>query len=180
MAANPGKRPSEAFRERVRDARKARGWSPAELAERVGMDRSAVTRIELGPPPKGRNVSLDELFVFAFVLGVPPAWLLTPAGSSEVVRITDTETGDAFGVRSWIGGWPLGSEVDDRTLFAVMPEEEMAVQRRPGLVSLRWLWRRLVDASLSQNRERARGALAGIEREVERLRAELDDQAKED
>jgi len=55
ITADPGARAelhraSVAFGDAVRDCRRARGWSVAELAERAGVSRDLVYRIEAGQP----------------------------------------------------------------------------------------------------------------------------------
>jgi transcriptional regulator with XRE-family HTH domain len=56
----------------IRQRRTARGWTQAELAERIGVDRVFVTQLEGAT----RNVSLDVLERLARVFRVPPGTLL--------------------------------------------------------------------------------------------------------
>ena len=55
-----------AFGVRLRKLRKARGWTQAEMADRLGLDRSYIAEIETGK----RNPCLLNLRVFADGLGV--------------------------------------------------------------------------------------------------------------
>jgi transcriptional regulator with XRE-family HTH domain len=57
---------------RIRRLRRTRGWSQATLAERAGLGRITVTRIELGT----QDASLSTLAALATALGVPLRALL--------------------------------------------------------------------------------------------------------
>jgi transcriptional regulator with XRE-family HTH domain len=56
----------------IRTRRTARGWSQATLAERAGLGRITVTRIEVGT----QDASLTTLAALAKALGVPVRSLL--------------------------------------------------------------------------------------------------------
>lgn len=58
--------------QRVRGFRRARGWTQADLAERVGMTRASVANLEAGR----QNIGIERLALFAQSLDVPPAELL--------------------------------------------------------------------------------------------------------
>ncbi len=57
------------FGERVRQLRKARGWSQEEFAHRAGLDRSYVGGVERGE----RNISLENICLLAAGLGITPS-----------------------------------------------------------------------------------------------------------
>lgn len=59
------------FGNRVRQLRKARGWSQEEFAHKVGIDRSYMGGVERGE----RNVSLENICLIARALEIPPAGL---------------------------------------------------------------------------------------------------------
>ena len=61
------------FGKRVRQLRKARGWSQENFAHEVGLDRSYMGGVERGE----RNVSLENICLIAKALAVPPAELFT-------------------------------------------------------------------------------------------------------
>lgn len=61
------------FGERVRALRKKQGWTLAEMAHRLGVDRSYLNEIELGK----RNVCLLNLEVIANGLGLSVAQLFS-------------------------------------------------------------------------------------------------------
>jgi transcriptional regulator with XRE-family HTH domain len=58
---------------RIRKLRKARGWTQAEMAERIGIDRSFLADVERGK----RNVSILNLELIAKGLRVSLSQLLT-------------------------------------------------------------------------------------------------------
>lgn len=71
------------FGKRVRQLRKARGWSQENFAQKVGLDRSYMGGVERGE----RNVSLENICLIARALAVPPAelfngWDIAP-GSTD-------------------------------------------------------------------------------------------------
>jgi len=73
------------FGNRVRQLRKARGWSQEEFAHRVGLDRSYMGGVERGE----RNVSLENICLIAVALGLPPAELFL--SWTEAVETYDPE-----------------------------------------------------------------------------------------
>lgn len=67
---------------RVAEARKARGYSQDKLAGALGLDRTAVTKIESGR----RQISSLELVRLAEVLSRPIQWFVSPPPASIVSR----------------------------------------------------------------------------------------------
>lgn len=63
--------------ERLRAARRERGWSLAALAERAGVGKGSLSEIENG----GRNPTLSTLYALAGALGLPLSTLLAEPGS---------------------------------------------------------------------------------------------------
>jgi transcriptional regulator with XRE-family HTH domain len=68
--------------ERVRAAREASRRTQGELAQALGIDRTALVRIEAGQ----RNVSAVELFNMSDQLGVPVMYFLSPPGRVVMSR----------------------------------------------------------------------------------------------
>ena len=66
------------FGDRLRELRRAHGWSQEEFAARVGLDRSYVGGVERGE----RNVSFDNIQLLATALGVSPGELFPIPESS--------------------------------------------------------------------------------------------------
>lgn len=84
-------RPSEIIGEQVALARHRRRWTQSDLAEAVqehdpdsNLGRGAIAKIESGV----RRVSIDEMLLLAAAVNVPPAMLLVPLGSDDVVEVT--------------------------------------------------------------------------------------------
>ncbi|WP_420311905.1 helix-turn-helix domain-containing protein [Streptomyces sp. YS-B37] len=67
---------------RIAETRESAGLSQGELASRIGVDRTAVVRMEQGE----RKVSALELFQIADALGAPPAHFLTQPPAALVSR----------------------------------------------------------------------------------------------
>lgn len=59
----------QTFGERLRMLRKQRGWELDDLAVRIGMTKTSVSRIELGK----QNLSIDDIGAIAGALEVSPA-----------------------------------------------------------------------------------------------------------
>jgi transcriptional regulator with XRE-family HTH domain len=100
--ADDQRRPSEVFATRLRETRKARGFSQTELAQQMTeqgqpMSKAALLRIENGE----RGLSLDEALAFAAVLYAVPAHLLSPPDDA-IVRLTDKLGVDGEGLRAWL------------------------------------------------------------------------------
>ena len=128
---------SDIVAQRIKTARKRRGWSAQELADRLAaagapeLSMFVISNIESGRRKDGRRrreVSVDELFLIAYVLGVPPIHLLVPAeGSEEPVEV-------APGVRvdkpepmlRWIRGDQTLPGIDPRGFFAATLEHVQA------------------------------------------------------
>jgi transcriptional regulator with XRE-family HTH domain len=62
------------FAERAKDLRAARHWSAQELANRSGVSRVAISKIENG----GRGVPLGDAVALAGALGVPLTDMIRP------------------------------------------------------------------------------------------------------
>jgi transcriptional regulator with XRE-family HTH domain len=93
---------AEVFARRLRETRRARGWTQAELAQRVTevgrpLSRAAVMQIESGR----RGVQLDEAIALAAVLHAVPAQLLSPP-EGEIVDLHAKAGVDGQGMRNWL------------------------------------------------------------------------------
>lgn len=71
------------FAERVRAVRHARAWSVQELANRSGMHRVAISKIEVAI----RGISLGEAVTLSEALGVPLDVMVRPGVFSVVGSI---------------------------------------------------------------------------------------------
>ena len=72
----------DAMQNRIRELRLKRGWSQAELAEKLGVSRQTVIAIE-----KGRyDPSLPLAFKIARVFGEPIEAIFTPEEDNDAAR----------------------------------------------------------------------------------------------
>lgn len=92
------RRPSDVVAERVRRGRRELGWTLQQLAEecqRLGAEKLTVAslgNIERGTTEsrKRRDVTVDEVFILGYALGVPPLLMMIPLGENEPLEITRT------------------------------------------------------------------------------------------
>lgn len=110
------------FGELVRGARVERGWSQRELADLLGLDTSAISRLEAGT----RTTKLTEAVTLSEVLGVPLNALATrkdPVGRIEAaLGRADTRARSA---RTAVGA-ALRAYVEVSRLVADAPEPAMS------------------------------------------------------
>lgn len=134
---SPAATMSDTVGDRIRAARKRRGWSAQKLADELAaagapqLSMFVISNIESGRRKDGqrrRDVSVDELFVVAHVLGVPPIHLLVPSADSgaavEVapgVRVDRPEL-----LLRWIRGDETLPGIDPRGYFAATLEHVQA------------------------------------------------------
>jgi len=78
-------RPSDTFPARLRDARELRGLNQGELADKAGMQASAISHFETG----GRKPSFDNLRRLADALDVTTDYLLGRAKEVGAVAAAD-------------------------------------------------------------------------------------------
>lgn len=107
MANNLPVRSLEAeFACRLRDLRQARNMSRKDLARRCAeagapvFTEMVITRLENGQ----RRVNLDDVYALAYVLGVSPLAMYTPASGDADVALTATVTAPAASVYEWTVG----------------------------------------------------------------------------
>ena len=82
--------------ERIRLARRVTGLSQSQLAQAVGVQRSAVSHWEA---PMGKNPSVSHLRQIALVTGIQFEWLATGRGEmplSREVQLDSIATADAL------------------------------------------------------------------------------------
>jgi transcriptional regulator with XRE-family HTH domain len=114
---------SQVFARRVREVRRRRNWSQADLAARLGVDRTTVAKIEREGGTRS-NVSLTELFDIAAALGVTPVQLLVPR-DSEAGVVVGGKVIPPKAAREWIRGERLLDRKGDHlTFFLELPEDE--------------------------------------------------------
>jgi transcriptional regulator with XRE-family HTH domain len=122
--------PSDLIAERIRDLRKARGLTVAELAARcaaAGMPRltaQTLYKLEAQRSTRQRLIAVDELLILAYVLDVAPVHLIAGLDDDVPLPFPDWSV-TARGARMWIRGMaPV--EGGDKKLYAatVPPSEE--------------------------------------------------------
>jgi transcriptional regulator with XRE-family HTH domain len=81
---------SDHVAEKIREARKQRGWSTADLAQRCGLSRAIIENIEGGRRDadghRRRDVTVDELFAISEALNIGPLILLPARKIDSVDR----------------------------------------------------------------------------------------------
>jgi transcriptional regulator with XRE-family HTH domain len=117
---------------KIRDARKQRGWSTDELAERCGLTGNVIENIEGGRRRGGertRDITVDELFAISWALGAGPLELLPsgprPYSSEDLARVRALEQAMQ----------DLG--VDHQRLHALDMELERAIEERRAVIEER-------------------------------------------
>jgi|GraSoiStandDraft_41_1057321.scaffolds.fasta_scaffold1556533_1 transcriptional regulator with XRE-family HTH domain len=117
-------KPSEVFRARLREVRRLKGWTQADLASALaaaGMNlgEPAITRMERGT----RGLSLDEAVAIAAVLGVSPLHMIVPLDddSAQIAPGRTVSTADA---RAWIRGLTPLIQADEQLFYALTPASE--------------------------------------------------------
>lgn len=129
--------PGQIVAQRIKEARKRRGWTQQQLADQLGVLRPTITKIEQGGD-RAKNFSVFDLFAFAVALGVAPVHLLVPLDDEAEVQIADGRDLPAPDARMWIRGWLLLDDSDPQAWFDNLPRAEqeafvkLAVARATG------------------------------------------------
>lgn len=123
---------SQAIAASVRKYRQMRGWSVRELSEKCSelgattLTQASLTNIERGLTARegrgSRAVTVDELFVLAAALGVPPAVLVLPFGEHNQIAVLPNFPMDPLNAFRWfIGGDAARDLLDQEIRFANEP-----------------------------------------------------------
>jgi transcriptional regulator with XRE-family HTH domain len=165
------KRPSDVFRQRLRETRKAHGLTQGDVGARMReagfpMDKAAVQRVEKGE----RGISLDEALAFASVLSAVPAQLLTPPGDEDVYLTKNVGVNGA-GMRAWLRYGDAfiadGGDLPDE-LFRDRVMQAMAVYAQA-----------LVDAKRNDDKAGIQDAYRAIETVLDRERERQDEATRQ-
>jgi transcriptional regulator with XRE-family HTH domain len=136
--------PSEVFPGRLAEIRGRKRWSQRKLAEEMTsrgdgsvMDQGTISRIEAGR----RLVTLDELFWFAWTLGVSPVTLLFPWEGKDELAVTPGVARKSQELIDWYRGIDhliLGNDYETLRFFREqLPNTEAAAEMRlPGVLDL--------------------------------------------
>jgi transcriptional regulator with XRE-family HTH domain len=139
---------------RVRQVRKRRDWSPADLAARCAelgaadLTENVIENIEsrsARASKRPRPVTVDELLALGEALNVAPVHLLVPVDDGDQpYQVTATVAAERFRVRAWIRGHALLEKFPragaSREFFSEQPEEDAE-------------WGRLTDTALGKGRD---------------------------
>jgi transcriptional regulator with XRE-family HTH domain len=187
VVEDEAKSPSEAAAEELRRVRMRKGWNQQQLADRLyelgaPTDRATISKIETGD----RRIALDEVFWFAYALGVSPQALILPRRFGSSVAVTPTTSLETPLALDWLRGYYFASELDDaeeadefHKIFFISEriEEDAAAWRRyPELSELRdeaaWAVRYAMRGDASSVRDQlddiqalAKGARRRLDRE---------------
>lgn len=100
---------------------------------------NALQNIEYGRRDKEgrrrREITVDELLIFAFVLNVAPLHLLVPP-EGTVYPLLPRETELSSRVREWIRGREPLPHTDPRVFFAEVPKEDWQPPGHAGQTAL--------------------------------------------
>ena len=126
--------PSDVVAARVREVRKKRGMTVADLAARCAdmgapeLTAQALYKLESRRPGKlrPRPVTVDELLTLAVALNVAPVHLLVPIDDPRALYpVVGGVLVDRFGARAWIRGiGPIDPDADPREFDAEVPRGE--------------------------------------------------------
>lgn len=116
---------------RVKELRGRRGWTAADLGDKlkdrgINWDRFTVANLESG---KRQNVNVVELLALADALDVAPVNLLVP-GDDSLYQVTPSAAYDADRVRSWFRGDEPLPDTDERIFFTEVSIYDLRQQRR--------------------------------------------------
>lgn len=123
--------PVAVIAKRVKELRGRRGWTAADVGQRlqnegVRWDRFTVANLESG---KRQNVTVVELLALAKVLDVAVVNLLVPVNDAPF-QVTPDRVEDADTVRAWVRGQKPLPGMDERTFFTEVSIADMRVSYR--------------------------------------------------
>jgi transcriptional regulator with XRE-family HTH domain len=125
--------PSDLAGRRIGEIRQKRGWTRKELADRCDrtgasdITATVITNLETRRRAS-RQITIDELLVLAYVLEVPPLYLLAPADGTEKLQIARDLQKDSIEAGAWI------ADDAERPAAGVIPERRAADMVRVNLV----------------------------------------------
>lgn len=107
--------PSDVVGVRIREVRRRRGWTAANLAERCAeigaaeITASVVNDLETGRRDKRtgrrrRNVSVDEVLALAYALDVAPVQLVVPLDGRTPLQVTSEIEAGSLDAFIWVTG----------------------------------------------------------------------------
>jgi transcriptional regulator with XRE-family HTH domain len=150
--------PRDVIREQLVAIRKRRGWTQAQLAQRLKelgyphLGRAGLSKIELG----ARSVTVDDLLALAAALDVAPVHLFVPYERDRRVDITSDVGVSAATTRRWVHGWEPLPGSDEKQYFSEMAPDEWWVQRNGHVRAIASLFEQYARPDVpEENREDA-------------------------
>jgi transcriptional regulator with XRE-family HTH domain len=177
------KSPSEAAAEELKRVRTRKGWNQQQLADRMdeigaGIDRATISKIEKGY----RRITLDEVFWFAYALGVSPAALMFPRPGRSILAVTPKTSVRTAQALHWLRGTHPVDDPDDAgwRFFEeeTIDQEALTYRRRPTLMLIRAMVARAVAVGGDKDTTFLRELLTGIREDVEYELHRLDREEK--
>jgi transcriptional regulator with XRE-family HTH domain len=192
--------PEDAIARGIRNARRSRGWTQQDLADRLAeigypLDRSTLAKLEATKKPRG--ISVNDALAISAALGIAPVHLFTGLGDDDIT-IGENLSASAVRVRWWIRGKSLlpgapGIASEESHFFRKeVPPSEAAARETPLARFVEELEDGMVDLSealfgaelsrerLDELREAAQltaeAARIGARKMVRDLERRLDDQ----
>jgi transcriptional regulator with XRE-family HTH domain len=141
--------PSEAAAEELKRVRTRKGWNQQQLANQLAdlgapIDRATISKIETGD----RRMTLDEVFWFAYALGVSPAALMLPRAFGSEVSVTPATTLTTEEAFDWLRGFYFAQ---GRDLSAAEISATEAFFFEEGLEYDALAWRRFPELTRIRN-----------------------------
>lgn len=133
--------PSDVLARRVRELRRRRGWSAADLAERckaAGMPqltRSLIANIE---NRRRAAVTLEEALTLAYVLDVAPVYLFIGTDDEQPILVTPEVVAGAAYTREWVKGHFPMYDQDPEAFAAERPVVERDPEKQRRAMFQRW------------------------------------------
>jgi transcriptional regulator with XRE-family HTH domain len=124
---DPPLEPHRVIAARVKELRKARGYTAAQLAEKMkeqhfDWDRFTVQNLESG---RRKAVTVEEWLALAYVLDVAPIHLMVPTEDDErFYAVTPEDATPANEAREWIRGRTHIVGRDPRLYYSAVPAAE--------------------------------------------------------
>lgn len=173
-----GKRPSEVFAERMREARERKRWSQQDMADRLAemgnpTDRATLARTET----RTRGLSLDDAVAYSAALGASFIHMVCPLDPAEPVAVAPKLVLPAGHVRDWMRAKRVIRPEDKRTFLTEAPEEEWIARQHILINVAATTLGEAADALGADDRARAADLMDQLDPLIIQIRKEIADGA---
>lgn len=173
-----GKRPSEVFAERMREARERKRWSQQDMADRLAemgdpTDRATLARTET----RARGLSLDDAVAYSAALGASFIHMVCPLDPAEPVAVAPKLVLPAGHVRDWMRAKRVIRPEDKRTFLTEAPEDEWIARQHVLIGVAVDRLQDVVDAVAREERDRAADLIDELNPLLAQIRREVTDGA---